>query len=285
MECIGSAGFDLPKGLYDVAVDAALSAGKTLMRKFGRITRVSFKGERDLVTEADLMSEEVLVATIRKAFPGHLIHAEEGGCVRESDTQGEFEWFLDPLDGTTNFAHGLPIFAVSLGLTRNGSTVFGVVHNPVSNELFWAQNGQGAFLNGERIRVSGVSDIRRALVSTGFPYDTTDTGDNNLGNFTRVAARAQGVRRLGVASLDLAYVACGRFDAFWEPGLAPWDMAAGVVLVREAGGRVTDYSGGEFRLEGGQVVASNAKVHESLLQILSTNSVNDPSVDWDVAGV
>lgn len=264
--------------LREVAVEAALSAGETLIKKFGRIIHAAFKGERDLVTEADRMSEEVVVSTIRKAFPRHRICAEERGCIGEGEVQDEFEWFIDPLDGTTNFAHGVPIFAVSVGLVSHGTLVLGVVYNPVAKELFVAQSGRGAFLNGIRIGVSKVSDIGRALLATGFPYDMSDRADNNLDNFTRVATRAQGVRRLGVASIDLAYVACGRFDAFWEPGLAPWDVAAGVVLVREAGGAVTDYSGREPLLNSGQIVASNGKVHGSLLQILSIKNS-------DVAGV
>lgn len=253
----------------DLSVEAALSAGDALMKKLGRITRVDFKGERDLVTEADRMSEEMLVSAIRKAFPGHRICAEERGCVGEHDTEDEFEWFIDPLDGTTNFAHGLPIFAVSIGLARRGALVLGVVYNPASKELFHAQSGQGAFLNGMRIRVSRVSDIRCSLLATGFPYDLSNRADNNLDAFTRVTTRAQAVRRLGAASIDLAYVACGRFDGYWEPGLAPWDMAAGVVLVREAGGVVTGYSGGEFVPDGRQIAASNGVVHEGLLEALA----------------
>lgn len=258
--------------LREVAVEAALSAGDALMKKFGHISRVDFKGERDLVTEADRMSEEVIISTIRKTFPKHRICAEERGRIEGGGTQNEFEWFIDPLDGTTNFAHGVPIFAVSIGLGRCGTLVLGVVYNPVSKELFYAQSGQGAFLNGMRTTVSEVSKIRHALLATGFPYDMNDNTDTNLDSFTRIATRVQGVRRFGVASIDLAYVACGRFDAFWEPGLAPWDMAAGVVLVREAGGVVTNYSGGEFRLHRGQIAASNGKIHDSLLEILSIKS-------------
>jgi myo-inositol-1(or 4)-monophosphatase len=176
------------------------------------------------------------------------------------------------LDGTTNFAHGVPIFAVSIAVTHLGIAVAGVIYNPVSRELFRAECESGAFLNDKKIAVSAVSSISHSLVATGFPYDMRDDGDNNVRDFGRVVREVQGIRRMGVASLDLAYVACGRFDGFWEPGLAPWDMAAGWVLVREAGGIVTDYSGGEFRLDDRQIVASNGVIHSELLRLLSTNS-------------
>ncbi len=259
------------KKLLDVATEAALASGDKIVEYLGHPGDVEFKREKDMVTKADRLSEEIIITKIRQDFPKHHILAEERGLVRgNGESEAEYTWVVDPLDGTTNFAHGVPMFAVSIGVIHSGVPVIGVVYNPVSKELFRAELGQGAFLNEEAISVSSVSSICHSLVGTGFPYDMEDEEDNNVRDFCRVVAEVQDVRRMGVASLDLAYVACGRFDAYWEPGLAPWDVAAGAVLVREAGGMATDYEGREFILENQQIVASNGIIHTELLRLLRT---------------
>lgn len=260
------------KKLSEVATDAALASGDRIIKYLGNLDDIRFKREKDMVTEADRLSEEIIVTKIKQAFPKHDILAEERGLVRGNGTcEAEYTWVIDPLDGTTNFAHGVPIFAVSIGVTHLGIPVAGVVYNPVSKELFRAEHDRGAFLNDKRITVSAVSSVSHSLVATGFPYDMRDERDNNVRDFCRIVGEVQGIRRMGVASLDLAYVACGRFDGFWEPGLAPWDVAAGYVLVREAGGTVTDYQGGEFALDNRRIVASNGIIHCELLRFLQTD--------------
>ena len=258
--------------LLEVATDAALASGDRIVKYLGHLGDIRFKREKDMVTEADRLSEEIIVTKIKQAFPEHDILAEERGLVRgDGIGEAEYTWVIDPLDGTTNFAHGVPIFAVSVCVTNLGIPVAGVVYDPVSGELFRAEHGRGAFLNDKKIAVSAVSSISHSLVATGFPYDMSNDRDNNVRDFCRVVREAQGTRRMGVASLDLAYVACGRFDGFWEPGLAPWDVAAGWVLVREAGGTVTDYQGGEFRMDNRRIVASNGIIHCELLGLLQTD--------------
>lgn len=252
-----------------VATDAAQNAGDALARIIGQRRTVVFKGERDLVTDADRTSEEIILSALQAEFPDHMICAEEHGLIEGLGLERACEWFVDPLDGTTNYAHGLPFFSVSIGLCVGGMPAVGVVYSPLTGELFSGQMGRGAFLNGNRISVSKTDVMLRALVATGFPYDLSDSRNNNLDVFARVIPRVQEVRRFGVASLDLAYVACGRFDAYWEPGLAPWDMAAGAAIVREAGGAVTDFAGGPFTPRGRQVVATNGVLHSSMLDLVS----------------
>ena len=230
-----------------------------------------YKGVRDLVTKADRASERMIVRAIRKAFPGHGIFAEEGGA-RKGD--GEWEWIVDPLDGTTNYAHGLPNFAVSMGLARIGSdgrrrVEVAVVHAPALGETFVAAKGKGATRNGRPIRVSRTTSLIRSLLVTGFAYDRDRSCDTNIGNFGKLLMRVRDIRRFGAASLDFAYVACGRFDGFWELHLAPWDKAAGSLLVSEAGGRVTDEKGGDGFLAGPAIVATNGRIHEALRRSLS----------------
>ncbi len=249
-------------------MDAAKTAGDVLAAMMGQNRTIAFKGERDLVTDADRASEEIILSTLRAEFPNHAIRAEEHGRIEGRGSGSVYEWFVDPLDGTTNYAHGFPFFSVSIGLCVGGAPAVGVIYSPLTAELFSGQLGRGAFLNGTRISVSNTSDILHALVATGFPYDLSDSRSNNLDVFARVVPRVQDIRRLGAASLDLAYVACGRFDAFWEPGLAPWDMAAGVVIVREAGGVVTDFSGGPFTLGGEQVLATNGVLHSGMMELV-----------------
>lgn len=229
---------------------------------------VRYKGDVNLVTQADEDAERLILAKLREAFPEHGILAEESG---ETDGASRYTWVVDPLDGTTNFAHGFPVFAVSMALRGpDGQPLLGVVVDPLSGECFAASRGGGATLNGAPIHVTGEQELNRALLATGFPYDRHTAPDNNTAAFARFIRRAQGVRRAGAAALDLAYVACGRLDAFWEQSLHPWDVAAGILLVREAGGVVTNYVGGEEGLsEGTNVVASNGHLHEAMMAVLA----------------
>ena len=247
----------------EVAVAAAEAAGEVLRSGFGREQSVKYKGEVDLVTEVDERAEAVIGEVLREAFPGYGMLAEEGG---RRPGEGDSRWIVDPLDGTTNYAHGLPIFAVSIALERAGEIVLGVVHDPMRAETYVAERGGGATLNGEPIWVSGTDEPIRALLVTGFPYDRADMRAA-VELFGRLTELTQGVRRLGAAALDLCYVAAGRLDAYYEKGLHAWDIAAGSLILEEAGGRITDYRGRERDLEGGEVVASNGILHPVLLEV------------------
>jgi myo-inositol-1(or 4)-monophosphatase len=243
---------------------AALEAGELLRRDYHRLGEVRFKSEINLVTATDHDSQDLIFGRLSARFPGHDFLAEEGlRQVRGSD----FRWVFDPLDGTTNFAHRFPVFCVSIALEREGRLVCGIVHNPMSGETFWAESGEGAWLNGARVGVSSIDDLGRSLVATGFSYDIRETRAN-MAEHDRVLLRAQAVRRCGSAALDLCFVACGRFDGFWELKLNPWDTAAGALLVAEAGGRVTDYDGRPVDIYRPEVVASNGLIHSSLLEAL-----------------
>jgi myo-inositol-1(or 4)-monophosphatase len=257
-----------PAAWLDAAVEVARGAGAILAAGYGRATRVELKGAIDLVTEFDRASEAHVVAELGRRFPGHAIHAEESG--EAAGTAGAAcRWVVDPLDGTTNFAHGLPFFCVSLGLEIEGVRVLGVVHDPLRDECFAARRGGGgALLNGAPIRVSGATALERALGGTGFPYDVMDRPAETLRWFAPLLPRLRGVRRLGSAALDLAYVACGRLDLFWEAKLHPWDVAAGVVLVEEAGGRVSDFAGAPVPFDPATIAASNGPLHAALLAAL-----------------
>jgi len=250
-----------------VAVEVAHEAGALLRERFGHVQRVTFKGEVNPVTEADTEAEALILARLREAFPDHRILAEEGGG-DEWREPGPPIWLVDPLDGTNNFAHGFPHIAVSLALVDGGSPVVGVIYDPLRDETFAARAGGGATLNGEPVRVSQVRRLADAFLATGFPYDRRTAPDNNVARLDHFLRRSQGVRRAGTASLDLAYVACGRFDGFWEIRLKPWDVAAGVLLVREAGGRATDFAGTPDCLSGEEIVASNGLIHEEMLRVI-----------------
>jgi myo-inositol-1(or 4)-monophosphatase len=229
---------------------------------------VTNKGDIDLVTEADIAAERLIVERIRSYHPRHAILTEESGdVVSLGDAGSGYKWVIDPLDGTTNYAHGYPVFCVSIALEHEGSVVLGVVYDPTRDELFAAERGGGATLNGRSLRVSETGELNGALLCTGFPYDVRDRGDFAR-HFRNFIMRAQSVRRDGAAALDLAYVAAGRFDAFYEEGLRPWDVAAGVLLVEEAGGRVTHYDGSPFRIYTPPIVASNGLIHEAMLDVL-----------------
>ena len=250
--------------LLEEARRTATDAGALLRRFYDRPGEVFFKGEVNLVTEADTASQDLILERLSRAFPGHGFLAEEG-----LDRLGgaEYRWVIDPLDGTTNFAHRLPVFCVSIGLERRGALVCGVVHNPMSGETFWAEKGGGAFLDGRAVRVSGIAELGKALLATGFPYDLRTTRTNIIPH-ERFLLRSQAVRRCGSAALDLCSVACGRFDGFWEFSLNPWDTAAGAVIVEEAGGRVTDFRGRPADIRHPEVLASNGLIHEAMLGVL-----------------
>lgn len=248
----------------DVALEAARAAGEVLLASFGRLaaSAVRLKGEKDLVTDADERAEEVAVARIAREYPGHGVFAEEETTRRRD---AEYRWVIDPLDGTTNYVHGYPMVSVSIALEREGEPIAGVVHAPVLGETFDAVLGGGARRNGEPIRVSRCGLMIDALLGTGFACIREGAGQNNLPILAAILPLVQGVRRGGSAALDLAYVAMGRFDGFWELCLSPWDTAAGVLLVREAGGRVSDFDGGGAFVERREIVATNGALHEALL--------------------
>jgi len=246
-----------------VAIDAARRAGRLLLEEIGGARRIRHKRSViDLVTEMDQRAEALIVERLLGAFPDHAVLAEESGA---TDGRSPYRWLIDPLDGTTNYAHGLPIFAVSIALEHAGRVELGVAYDPSRDECFVAQGGRGATLNGEAIRVSTVATLDDALLVTGFPYDIRTTAETNLPEYATLSVRAQAVRRLGSAVLDLCYVACGRLDGFWELALGPWDMAAGGLIVQEAGGRVTDVRGGPWRLDGPGILASNGLIHDAML--------------------
>ena len=241
--------------------EIAREAGAMLMDYFRQRVKIEYKGDVDLVTVADRNSEKLILERIRAHWPSHDVLGEEGGL---HDRGSDYRWYVDPLDGTTNFAHGFPVFCVSLGLEHKGKRIAGVVYDPTRDELFAAELGSGAVLNGERIHVSKTANLAESLVATGFPSHKRHKNPN-IHFYHQITLRTHGVRRAGSAALDLACVACGRFDAFWEFNLNPWDTAAGVLLVEEAGGRVTDFHGGPFQITSRETMASNGLVHESLL--------------------
>lgn len=245
-----------------VMAEIAREAGVLLMDYFERRVKVEYKGEVDLVTEADRKSEALILDRIRARWPGHDITAEESG---RRDSGSQYRWYIDPLDGTTNFAHGFPVFCISLALDFEGKRVAGVVYDPTRDELFAAEQGSGAYLNERRIHVSKVDNLAECLVATGFPSHKRHKNPN-IFFYHQITLRTHGVRRAGSAALDLCSVACGRFDGFWEFNLNSWDTAAGVLIVEEAGGRVTDMSGGAFKLDSRETLASNGLMHEALVR-------------------
>lgn len=256
----------------NVMIKAAERAARSLLKDFGEVEQlqVSRKGPADFVSHADVRAQEIVVGELAKARPGYGLMVEEGGAVRAGD--GHHRFIVDPLDGTTNFLHGLPQWAISIGLERDGELVAGVVSSPAMNELFWAEKGHGAYLDDRRadhrLRVSGRRGLPEALIGTGAPFLGRGDHDRFLAEMGLVMAQTAGIRRMGAAALDLAYVAAGRLDGFWERGLQAWDIAAGIVIVREAGGYVTDFAGRPPTLESGDVVAANDHLHAPLRQLL-----------------
>lgn len=255
--------------ILQTAASIAHEAGAIVARDFPRasLARVGFKGAVNPVTETDTAAESVILERLRDAFPDHRIHAEEGGGA-EWREPGPPIWLIDPLDGTNNFAHGFPHVGVSMALMVDQSPVVGVVYDPLRDETFTAAAGDGAYLNGEPIQVTDVELLGDAFLATGFPYDRRIAPDNNVERLDHFLRRSQGVRRAGAAVLDLSYVACGRFDGFWELRLHPWDVAAGVLLVREAGGRATDFDGSPDCVSGEYIVASNDHIHDRMLRVI-----------------
>jgi myo-inositol-1(or 4)-monophosphatase len=250
----------------ETAIVAARMAGEFMKKRFGQAHRIEKKGEIDLVTDVDRESEEMIRRIIQQRFPDHRFRAEEG---TEYSGQSPYLWLVDPLDGTTNYAHGFPFFCVSIALMKENEIVAGCVYNPIILELFTAEKGAGAFLNGSKISVSQTDTLGDSFLATGFPYDIRDSKETNLREFADFAVSARAIRRAGSAALDLAYVACGRFDGYWEMKLSPWDISAGILLVEEAGGHVSDWLGQKYEINQGIILASNGKIHEQMARILA----------------
>ena len=271
LQCLG-----MKSSYLQIAIETARDAGRILLEEFSRSPDITYKGDVDLVTQGDKRSEALIVSRLKKLFPQHTIVAEEGtGQKMES----RFAWHIDPLDGTTNFAHGYPCFSVSIALAEADTLLAGVVYNPVSSELFAAGRGEGATLNGRLIRVSKIPELARSLVCTGFPTHLR-TNSLNIHYYWDFTLRSHGVRRDGSAALDLASVAAGRFEGFWEFGLNSWDTAAGVLLVHEAGGCVTDLEGKPYRPGGPSILASNGLVHDEMLRIAADIARRDPNAPF-----
>ena len=256
--------------MLNIAIQAARAAGRVITRSMSKMeaVRVSEKGRNDLVTEVDEQAEQEILWHLKQAFPEHGFLAEESG----RHDGNEYCWIIDPLDGTMNFVHGFPQFSISIALTKNGNLYLGLVYDPLRNELFTAIKGKGAYLDNRRIRVSKINKLGQGLIGTGFPYRSDDEVDTYTPQLVEVTKKAAGVRRAGSAALDLAYVACGRLDAFWESGIQAWDVAAGMLLVREAGGICTDYKGNTDCLTGGQYLAANGLLHQDMLNIIQSVS-------------
>jgi myo-inositol-1(or 4)-monophosphatase len=251
----------------------AFGAGKIIKDGYGRKIQIDMKGKIDLVTEIDRQSENYLVSAIRAQFPGNTVITEEQGRFEGEDNQ---VWYIDPLDGTVNYAHGVPIFSVSIAYVENNQVMMGAVYDPMQGELFTAERGHGSRLNGRSIQVSQANKLDQSLLVTGFPYDVHTNPENNLNHYVNFALRSRGVRRLGSAAIDLAYIAAGRFDGFWEIRIHNWDIAAGSLLVEEAGGRVTDQRGGsDFISVTPSILATNGRIHDQMLAMLNGQPVAD----------
>lgn len=261
--------------MLDIAIEAAKTAGTFLKKNIGKVSNIERKDgqEKNLVTEIDKKSEEIIISIVKRHFPNHDILAEESGASAISTS--DYKWIIDPLDGTTNYTHGLPVFCVSICVEWKGELLYGVIYDPNFNELFTAVKGEGAFLNGKKIRVSKTEELGKSLLVSGFPYNIAENPNNAIEHFINFVIRAQAVRRMGSAAIDLAYVAAGRYDGFWEVALNPWDTAAGALLVLEAGGKVSDFSGEPFSIYKKEVLASNCLVHEQMMKVLKLASKAD----------
>jgi len=253
------------KDFKECAIEIARETGIFLKNKLNSVHTIDYKGEINLVTEVDKISEEMITSKINALFPEHDILAEE---FTDIDRGSDFRWIIDPLDGTTNYAHGYPYFCVSIALERLNIMTVGIVYDPMLDEMFVAEKGKGAFLNDREIHVSNTRGIIKSLLATGFPYDIREDSQNNLNYFNEMILKAQAIRRAGSAALDLAYVAAGRFDGFWELKLNPWDIAAGWLLVEEAGGIVTDMGGNDYYLKSSSILASNGRIHKEMMDVL-----------------
>jgi myo-inositol-1(or 4)-monophosphatase len=269
--------------VFQIGRQAALAAGAVMRLNYLQPHQVTMKGAIDPVTETDLQAQEIIIALVRQHFPDHGFLAEEermgegakvgGAGVSPADLgpspKSPCRWIIDPLDGTVNFAHGFPMFCVSIAFEAEGRLEYGVVYDPLRDELFEATRGGGAFLNGRTIRVSQTARLDRALLATGFPYDIRERLPETMARLGRMLGAAQGVRRAGSAALDMCYVACGRFDGFWEENLKPWDTAAGLLLIEEAGGRITTFSGGDYDIYSPNIMASNGSLHDKIIALLN----------------
>jgi myo-inositol-1(or 4)-monophosphatase len=251
------------------AVRAAYKSGDELRKRYGRLSSIGKKGPTDLVTDADLAAEAEIIEVIRAAYPEDVIVSEEVGS---RDGKGQRRWLVDPLDGTVNYAHQVPFFAVSIACFLEGAAQIGVVFNPLSGELFTARTGSGAQLNGRPIQVSPETQVAESLLASGFPYDLNRGFEPLAARFLRVLKAARGIRRLGSAALDLCYVACGRFAGYWESDLKPWDTAAGILIVREAGGVVTDFADRTASEEAGEILATNGRIHAAMLKLMEVRT-------------
>ena len=256
--------------MLNIAVKAARRAGSLITRASNDLDKltVELKSQNDFVSEVDRVAEAAIIEVLREAYPQHSILAEESGL---SEMASDYQWIIDPLDGTTNFLHGFPQYCVSIALAVKGVLTHGVIYDPTRNELFTASRGGGAFLNDRRIRVSKTLHLKDALLGTGFPFKEFEKFDRYVGMFKELTPKCAGIRRPGSAALDLAYVACGRYDGFWEMGLSPWDVAAGAIMIKEAGGLVTDFAGEDKFLESGAIVTATPKVFPSLLQVVQAH--------------
>jgi len=248
-----------------VGIAAAYAGAQVLRDRFGNISQINKKGDFDLVTEADTGSEKKIIATIRQAFPDHAILAEESGA---SEGTGEYRWLIDPLDGTTNYAHQLPFFSIAIALALRDEIMLGLVLNPMDGELYSAISGKGAELNGKSIKVSSTASVYDSLLVTGFPYDFSEIVEPAMKRFSVCQQASQGVRRLGSAALDICYVACGRFDGFWEKNLKPWDKAAGAIIAAEAGAVITNFSNQPFSINQNEILVTNGRIHQEMLSLL-----------------
>lgn len=255
--------------MIDKIKEIAVQAGHFLKENQGRISEVKEKGSStNLVTDIDRKSEAMIVDFVRKNFPGHDVLAEEGGG---SKTNSEYKWIVDPLDGTTNFTHGYPVYCVSIAVEHKGEVIAGAVYDPNLDEMFTSEKGSGAFLNGERIHVSQTDNLPHAMLATGFPYDVKDDPYNCIEHFDTFLLYSQAIRRLGLAALDICNVANGRLDGFWEVNLHAWDTAAAVLISTEAGGRVSDFRGGKYSIYDKNILLSNGRIHDAMIKVLAKN--------------
>jgi myo-inositol-1(or 4)-monophosphatase len=263
--------------LKEVLMDAIKESGKIIQNYFqGTFTVENKEGINNLVTEVDKHSEDKIIGIIRAAFPSHSIISEETG---EQIQDSPYQWIIDPIDGTVNFAHGIPICCVSIGLKHNDDLVLGAVYNPMMNELFFAEKGQGATLNGMPISVSNKSDFRKACLVTGFPYKWPKAKEHPIKVFERFILEGLPVRRLGSAAIDLCWVACGRFDGFWEYNLNSWDLAAGYLIVQEAGGRITNFTGQPYSVFDKETLATNGLIHDEMLRLINVKDGKENTID------
>lgn len=259
----------LEEKIFNTALVATQAAGASIRKKLNTALQIDYKGRADMVTEVDRESERIIIEIIKSEFPEHQFLAEETPQVERTSV---YKWIIDPLDGTTNFIHSLPIFAVSIGLEYDSDVIMGIVFHPMTGELFTAIKGKGAYLNKQRISVSRINTLSHSLLATGFPYELNRHFYTNMEFFRKFYEKCHGIRRLGSAAIDLCYTACGRFDGFWEYDLHPWDMAAGSLIITEAGGEITDFQGNPFSIYQSEILATNGHITREMIEILDSQS-------------